>query len=139
MTLHLTDGRRVHGFPKQFPDSPDSGHFLIINAEWLENGQDRVVLSATHTLLMPAANVEFVEIMFEPDEVAERARVLSHAEGSDGQQSGSVSKIDQGAERGPWCERRGNIAGDTPGVTTTTEPAESSSDDQQIIFNGQPT
>ena len=37
VTLHLKEGRRLFGWPEEWPSRPDQGHFRIAEAEWLED------------------------------------------------------------------------------------------------------
>jgi len=62
IVLHLNDGRRLYGWPLQWPSLPGSGHFSIAEAEWLtENGS--IKLDTVRAVLMPASEVKFVEFM----------------------------------------------------------------------------
>lgn len=71
IVLHFKDKDRprLYGWPCEWPDQPDSGHFLIQEPAWLDDDNVRTELCATKTILVPATVVEFVEIMCEPDEV----------------------------------------------------------------------
>ena len=35
VVLHLKDNRRIYGWPEEWPDSPNEGHFSLAEAEWL--------------------------------------------------------------------------------------------------------
>jgi Family of unknown function (DUF6338) len=65
--LQLKDGRRIYGWPTEFPDYCDSGHFALERAEWIvqsptnPNTYDRAPLAATNLILIPAKEVMFVE------------------------------------------------------------------------------
>ncbi|WP_373652135.1 DUF6338 family protein [Schlesneria sp. DSM 10557] len=61
VTLHLDDGRRIYGWPEEFPDSPDSGHFLLMGAEWLTDHNSRLPISRNLRILVPAKKVVFIE------------------------------------------------------------------------------
>jgi hypothetical protein len=62
VVLHLTDGRRLYGWPLQWPSQPNSGHFSMAQAEWLtDNGS--IVLDNVGSLLIPASEVKFIEFM----------------------------------------------------------------------------
>ena len=38
--LNLKDERRLFGWPQEWPSRPEQGHFRIIEAEWLKEGED---------------------------------------------------------------------------------------------------
>jgi hypothetical protein len=62
IVLHLNDGRRLYGWPLEWPNKPDSGHFSITEAEWLtDNGS--IKLDSVRIILLPATEVKFVEFM----------------------------------------------------------------------------
>ena len=64
VVLHLKDTRRIYGWPKEWPNDPRDGHFLLQNACWLEeeNGENKEVpLDDLKGLLIDSANVEMVE------------------------------------------------------------------------------
>lgn len=66
VVLHLTGGRRIYGWPVEWPSAPHKGHFSLELAEWLveENGQNkRVELTGVRNILIPATEVEMVEFM----------------------------------------------------------------------------
>jgi hypothetical protein len=65
--LQLKDGRRIYGWPQEFPDYPDTGYFALEKAAWIvesptdPNTFERVPLTATYLILIPASEVCFVE------------------------------------------------------------------------------
>ena len=62
VVLHLEDGRRLYGWPIEWPSQPDSGHFSISQAEWLTD-TNSIKLDKVKTILIPANSVKFVEFM----------------------------------------------------------------------------
>ena len=40
MVLHLKGNRRLYGWPYEWPDHSDSGHFVLGEAKWLSDGAD---------------------------------------------------------------------------------------------------
>ena len=63
VVLHLTGERRLYGWPEEWPDSPDPGHFLIMQAKWLlDDGKTRE-LDGVERLAIPAVDVEMVEFL----------------------------------------------------------------------------
>jgi Family of unknown function (DUF6338) len=61
IVLHLTGERRLYGWPKQYPDDPKNGHFLIQDAEWLLDDGSSAPLYSVKQLLIPASDVEQIE------------------------------------------------------------------------------
>jgi Family of unknown function (DUF6338) len=61
--LQLTGKRRIYGWPTEFPDHPDTGHFILEEAEWILPGNppQRAPLPLTKKILIPAKKVIFVE------------------------------------------------------------------------------
>jgi hypothetical protein len=69
VVLHVADSRRVYGWPDEWPNEPDAGHFALSNAEWLceRDGRDvRTPLDGVGWLLIPAKDVRMVEILERP-------------------------------------------------------------------------
>jgi hypothetical protein len=81
IVLHLDDGRRLYGWAEEWPDSPDGGQFLMMDAEWLvevappapfswlaENAQKpeqqtSIKLPMVERILIPSTSVKMVEFM----------------------------------------------------------------------------
>lgn len=66
--LHLKGGRRLYGWPTEWPDHPDEGHFVIQEPEWVLKDNQRAKLLLTHKILIPVSEVEMVEFEKNPDE-----------------------------------------------------------------------
>ncbi len=66
VVLHLYDGRRVYGWPTEWPSRPAEGHFHLEEAEWMEeskmntNSKDR---ESVKSLLVPVIDVQIVEFV----------------------------------------------------------------------------
>lgn len=66
VVLHLYDGRRVYGWPTEWPSRPAEGHFHLEEAEWIEeskmntNSRDKESLKS---LLVPVIDVQIVEFI----------------------------------------------------------------------------
>lgn len=72
IVLHLSGGRRLYGWPERWPDQPDSGHFVMAEAEWLDEDNNRTPLKNVWNMLIPVSDVEMVEfMMFEPEKPAD--------------------------------------------------------------------
>jgi hypothetical protein len=61
--LNLRCGRRIHGWPEEWPDHPDSGQFVLSHSEWLLKDKSRIPLLQAECLVIPAAQVSYVEFM----------------------------------------------------------------------------
>jgi len=73
VVLHLGGKRRLYGFPKEWPSSPDKGHFQITEGEWLDM-KERIPIPQVAAILIPVDAVKMVEFIkqpsIEPEEVA---------------------------------------------------------------------
>lgn len=66
VVLHLQGGRRLYGWPEEWPNESTQGHFRIAEAEWLvekNDGQKQVAAEGVSAILVPADQVEMVEFM----------------------------------------------------------------------------
>lgn len=67
--LHFGDklgGRKLFGWPQEWPDDPKSGHFAITEPEWLvedEGIYTRVPLTSDEMLLVPSEHVLMIEFV----------------------------------------------------------------------------
>jgi hypothetical protein len=100
--LHLKGARRLHGWPEEWPDQSDSGHFVIHGPSWLLSNNECAPLYRVERLLIPATEVEMVEILKDEAEVKATAEQLQavedrlvglqkEGEGSDGKQSATTA------------------------------------------------
>jgi hypothetical protein len=66
VVLHLIDGRRIMGWPLEWPSSPKSGHFVLEDAVWLaeDNGEaQNIELINVKKIMLDTTNVTMVEFM----------------------------------------------------------------------------
>lgn len=65
VVLHLVGQRRLYGWPVEWPNTPEQGHFVMGEAEWLpgEAGGPSTKLVGVHRVLIPVRDVEMVELM----------------------------------------------------------------------------
>ncbi|PZQ02460.1 MAG: hypothetical protein DI587_03250 [Variovorax paradoxus] len=63
VVLHLEDGRRLYGWPKEWPNEPSKGHFYIMQPCWIAEDGAQTELSTVDGVLMPAVAVKWVEFM----------------------------------------------------------------------------
>ncbi len=62
VVLHLKGGRRLYGWPQEWPGHPEQGHFIIAEGEWLvEDGSHP--LTGVSIILIPGQDVEMVEFL----------------------------------------------------------------------------
>jgi hypothetical protein len=62
VVLHLTGRRRLYGWPEEWPSTPGHGHFVMAQAEWLDE-DNRIELAGVDRILIRAEDVEMVEVM----------------------------------------------------------------------------
>lgn len=63
IVLHLAGGRRLHGWPYEWPDHPGSGQFVIQEPKWLLEDNTIVPIVVDEVVLIPAQSVEMVEFL----------------------------------------------------------------------------
>lgn len=81
--LHLDDGRRLYGWPEEWPDFPDVGSFVLEDPEWLLDDNSRVRLFNTVRFLVPVQRVwmvEFMRVRGEDPEVAQNDEIEAEAQ-----------------------------------------------------------
>ena len=61
--LHLKDGRRLYGWPKEWPIDPDRGQFYIQVPSWIDDDAKAIDLTALDGILVHVKDVEWVEFM----------------------------------------------------------------------------
>jgi Family of unknown function (DUF6338) len=96
--LHLKGSRRLRGWAEEWPDQPDKGHFVILEAEWILSDDQIAPLYQVERFLMPATEVEMVEFLKRSEEITqnpqevERVRNLLLAESNQTKGSNDGSK-----------------------------------------------
>jgi hypothetical protein len=73
VVLHLASGRRISGYPSEWPTEPTSGHFRLTNAAWIGSDNTETSLDADESILVEAKQVEMVEILKSVKELAANA------------------------------------------------------------------
>lgn len=71
IVLHLVGERRLYGWPRQYPDDPKNGHFLIEEAAWLLDDGSSAPLYSVKQVLISASEVERIEFLKKQSEVTE--------------------------------------------------------------------
>ncbi|MFO0900536.1 MAG: DUF6338 family protein [Pirellulales bacterium] len=135
VVLHLRDGRRLYGWPLEYPDMPNRGHFILTQAEWLLSSNERVPLHTVERMLVPAhlvRLVEFekseVEVEVQPAEVERCAQILTDLQkGTDDGKQVLASATEASADK--LCQGGPGIAAvsltDGPAGHTAAAPAAS--------------
>lgn len=62
VVLHLVGERRLYGWPSEWPADSRSGHFVIVQAEWLTDSEP-ISLSGVEKVIVRAEEVTMVEMM----------------------------------------------------------------------------
>lgn len=63
VVLHLAGSRRIIGWARQWPSDPSIGHFMLMDAAWLNDNGDEIALTANELILIAAKDVEMVEFI----------------------------------------------------------------------------
>ena len=71
VVLYFHDGRRLYGWPQEWPGRPDQGHFVMAEGEWLPYDSDDPV-PAGEILLISQRDIAMVEfVRIDEDQVSE--------------------------------------------------------------------
>lgn len=62
VVLHMKDGRRIYGWPTEWPSDPSKGHFSLEQASWLANARE-IPITGVHYILIQVEDVKWVEFM----------------------------------------------------------------------------
>ena len=63
VVIHLYDGRRLYGWPTEWPSKPAEGHFHLEDAEWMNESADSKNTKSVKSLLIPVTDVQIVEFV----------------------------------------------------------------------------
>lgn len=132
--LHLTGERRLYGYPVEFPDNPESGHFVIGEAEWLLDDNTRVPLYLTKRMLIPAKDVGWVEFEKPRGEVKATFEQLAEAERK-------LTKLHQQEADGDAAENGavGSTGASGPGAGEAVQSERGSGGVEQPCAGGSPS
>lgn len=80
--LHLGGDtpKRITGWPLEWPDQADVGHFVLTDAYWLLNDNQAVPLSTVERFVIPAKIVTMIEVMKNENEIQVSQLELQQAE-----------------------------------------------------------
>lgn len=62
-SCQLNGGRRLYGWPSEWPSSPKEGHFFIQDGEWLLEDNEREPIEGVVAILISVSEVEMVEFL----------------------------------------------------------------------------
>ncbi|WP_146166022.1 DUF6338 family protein [Stenotrophobium rhamnosiphilum] len=65
--LHMTDGRRLYGWPKEWPIEADKGQFYIMLPAWIQEDGTQVDLPQLDGILVSVKDVKWVEFLQKAD------------------------------------------------------------------------
>jgi hypothetical protein len=68
IVLHFRDGKRLMGWPLEWPLSPKSGHFVLEDASWLDD-KEEIKLSTVTKIMVDTTAVVMVEFVNSSSEV----------------------------------------------------------------------
>ena len=68
LVLHLSGGRRISGYPIEWPTEPTVGHFRLTDAAWLDDENTETPLDGDQSILIEAKQVEMVELLKDEEE-----------------------------------------------------------------------
>jgi hypothetical protein len=63
LVLHLAGGRRISGYPAEWPTEPTVGHFRLTDAAWIDDKNGEILLDGDESILIEAKQVEMVELL----------------------------------------------------------------------------
>lgn len=115
VVLHFKDGRRLMGWPIEWPDEPDSGHFVLQAPSWLMDDGTAADMCQVEAFLVSGKDVEAVEFLRFADDkvlVESAAKIESTAE--------ILAKSRMGAEH-----ERGQPTAETVGAKRRKSTSES--------------
>ncbi|MCW9581302.1 DUF6338 family protein [Raoultella ornithinolytica] len=65
VVLQLCDGRRVMGWPHEWPSDPSKGHFVLMEPSWLD-GEEEIKLPQIEIIIFKVTDIKWVEFLNKP-------------------------------------------------------------------------
>lgn len=62
VVLHLDGERRLYGWPIEWPSEPEKGHFVLVQASWLD-GESQIPITGVESIMVDVKEVKLVEFM----------------------------------------------------------------------------
>ena|SRR3972149_5244540 len=63
VVLHLDGERRLYGWPIEWPSEPDKGHFVLVQASWLNDENEQIPATGVESIMVDVREVKMVEFM----------------------------------------------------------------------------
>ena len=89
VVLHLTGGRRISGYPSEWPSEPTIGHFRLTNAAWISDENVETPLDGNESILIEAKQVEMVELLKDIKELNNAAKTAQSTPETDTSSAGA--------------------------------------------------
>ena len=64
----MAGGRRISGYPIEWPTEPTIGHFRLTDAAWIDDNNIETPLDGDESILIEAKQVEMVELLKDESE-----------------------------------------------------------------------
>jgi hypothetical protein len=130
--------RRLYGWIFEWPDHPDSGHFVVMRAEWLGENNESTPITGVDRILVAVTEVELVEFVSLVSETAESVVDSKGVKNGQGQEFRRIEsrETDSHATHAPDGARVGTkSATNEPGETVT---ATATTTDTAKVVSGEP-
>jgi hypothetical protein len=79
LVLHLTGGRRISGYPREWPSESSAGHFRLTDAAWIGDENVETPLDGDESILIEAKQVEMVELLKDVEELSNATKTSQPA------------------------------------------------------------
>lgn len=66
IVLNLVDGRRIYGWPYEWPSDPTKGHMVLTEAAWID-GQEYIELPQVNAIMFKVSDIQWVEFINDED------------------------------------------------------------------------
>lgn len=66
--LHLSDDRRIYGWPYEWPSDPTKGHFVLMHPSWISDNK-YIDLNGVESIMFKVSDIKWVEFIAPPEEV----------------------------------------------------------------------
>jgi hypothetical protein len=63
VVLQMKDGRRIYGWPMDWPSTPNMGYFTLRDASWLDKDNKEIPIKGVSCILINSEDVQWVEFM----------------------------------------------------------------------------
>jgi hypothetical protein len=63
VVLNLVDGRRIYGWPHEWPSEPSKGHMVLTEAAWIDDSNNYVDLLEVDAIMLKVTDIQWVEFI----------------------------------------------------------------------------